>query len=119
MTTPFSLVDVSDADLLARLSQLARAECEATAALIAALAELDARRLYLAQGHASLFAYCVHVLGLSEHAAYLRIEAARASRRCPLVLERLAEGAIHLTAIGLLAPLLTPDIVDPENWTAA
>jgi hypothetical protein len=48
------------------------------------------------------------VLHLSEHAAYNRIEAARAARRFPLILERLADGSIHLTAIRLLAPKLTP-----------
>ena len=36
-----------------------------------------------------------------------RIEAARAARRFPRILELLAEGAITLTAVGLLAPHLT------------
>jgi hypothetical protein len=83
-------------------------EREATARLIALLGEVDARKLYLHQGCASLFTYCVQVLHLSEHAAYLRIEAARAARAFPLILERLAEGALHLTAISLIAPHLTP-----------
>ncbi len=61
-------------------------EREATAALIAALGELDARRLYLAEGCSSLFTYCTQVLHLSEHAAYGRIEAARAARKWPVVL---------------------------------
>ena len=69
--------------------------------------EVDARRLYLAEGCASLFTYCRQVLHLSEHAAYHRIEAARAAGRFPVILERLAEGAVNLTAIGLLAPVLT------------
>jgi hypothetical protein len=47
------------------------------------------------------------VLHFSEHAAYLRIEAARAARRFPVILERLTDGSLHLTAIGLLAPHLT------------
>ena len=57
--------------------------------------ELDTRRLYLAEGCAGrLFAYCTQVLHLSEHAAYHRIQAARAARRFPVILERLAEGAV-------------------------
>lgn len=76
-------------------------------ALIASLAEFDARRLYLGQGCSSLFTYCTQVLHLSEHAAYGRIEAARAARRFPVLLELLAGGALTLTAIGLLAPHLT------------
>jgi hypothetical protein len=60
---------------------LAADERQATARLIAGLAELDARRLYLGEGCPSLFAYCTQVLHLSEHAAYGRIEAARTARR--------------------------------------
>src|SRR5574341_286922 len=90
----------SDPELLARVTQLARREREATAALIAHLAELDARRLYLAEGCSSLFTYCTQVLHLSEHAAYGRIEAARAVRKFPIILEMLAEGSVTLTAVG-------------------
>ena len=36
------------------------------------LAELDARRLYLAAGKSSLFTYCRDVLGLSRRAAERR-----------------------------------------------
>lgn len=103
------LADLSDRDLLAEVKRLAERECLATADLIASLAELDARRLYLGEGCSSLFTYCTQVLHLSEHAAYGRIEAARAARRFPLILERLADGAITLTAVGLLAPHFTPD----------
>ena len=49
----------------------------------------------------------MQVLHFSEHAAYLRIEAARAARRFPVILDRLADGSVHLTAVGLLAPHLT------------
>jgi hypothetical protein len=60
-----------------------------------ALGELDARRLYLGEGCSSLFAYCTQVLHLSEHAAYGRIEAARAARQWPIVLDLLADGSLH------------------------
>jgi hypothetical protein len=49
------------------------------------------------------------VLRLPEHAAYLAIEAARAARKWPVLLELLADYALHLTAVGLLAPHLTAD----------
>ena len=52
------------------------------------------------------------VLHLSEHAAYGRIEAARAAHRFPVVLEHLANGALTLTTVCLLAPLLTPENYD-------
>jgi len=98
---------LSDLDLIATVARLVARESEATADLIAALAEFDARQLYLGDGCASLFVYCTKRLRLSESAAYHRITAARAVRRFPLILDRLREGALTLTAVGLLAPHLT------------
>jgi hypothetical protein len=59
--------------------------------------ELDARRLYLAQGYSSLFTYCTQALHLSEHAALGRIEVARAARRLPMILDRLVDGSVTVT----------------------
>jgi HNH endonuclease len=109
MTDISSLTRVTDAELLIQVTRAAAQERSATAYLIALLAELDARRLYLGEGCSSLFTYCTQVLHLSEHASYGRIEAARAARRCPIILEMLAEGAVTLTTITLLAPHLTAD----------
>ena len=100
---------LSDPDLLREVRRLVSCERAATATLIAALGELDVRRLYLAEGCSSLFTYCTQVLHPSEHAAYGRIEAARAARKWPIVLELLAEGSLHLTAIALLGRHLTPE----------
>ena len=108
-TNPPSFTDLSDHDLLTTVQRLAGDEQRATAHLVASLAELDARRLYLGEGCSSLFTYCTQGLHLSEHAAYGRIEAARVVRRFPMILERLAGGEVTLTAIGLLASHLTPD----------
>jgi hypothetical protein len=108
-----SFSDLSDRDLLAEVNRLAAREHDATARLVASLAEVDARQLYLSEGCSSLFTYCTQVLHLSEHAAYNRIEAARTARRFPQILERLADGSIHLTAVRLLAPALTPQNLRP------
>src|SRR5688572_25833091 len=109
MTTTISFHDLSDGELLVEVSRLAASERKATAQLVASLAEVDARRLYLREGCSSLFTYCTQVLHLSEHAAYNRIEAARTARRFPQILERLGDGSLHLTAIRLLAPVFTPE----------
>ena len=110
MTITLSTVEsLSDDALLARVTSLVACERQATADLIASLAELDTRRLYLGAGCSSLFTYCTHVLHLSEHAAYGRIEAARLARRRPEVLGRLADGSLTLTAICLLGPVLTDE----------
>lgn len=48
----------------------------------------------------------VEVLHLSEAEAYLRIRAARVSRKYPVILKMLADGRLHLSAIAKLAPYL-------------
>src|SRR3954465_12706904 len=107
--TPTKLAHLSDADLLTTTARLAERERHATADLIAALMEIDARKLYLGEGCSSLFTYCTQVLRLSEHAAYGRIEAARAARRFPGILVALASGDLTLTSVTLLGPVLTED----------
>jgi hypothetical protein len=102
-----SFCNLSDSDLLAHVERAVSQERQATTELIALLMEVDSRKLYAKQSCSSLFTYCVHVLHFSEHAAYLRIEAARAARRFPVILERLADGSLHLTGVSLLAPHLT------------
>jgi len=104
-----AVAQLSDADLLSGVELLAAREREATVELLAHLAELDTRRIYLAVGYGSLFSYCTAALGLSEHAAYNRIEAARAARRFPTILDLLASGSVNLTMVRLLAPHLTGD----------
>jgi hypothetical protein len=102
-----ALGQLSDRDLLAHVHLAAQAERHATAHLIALLIELDSRRLYLGEGFSSLFTYCTQALHLSEHAAYNRIEAARAARRYPVILDLLRDGAVTLTTVRLLAAHLT------------
>ena len=56
-TTILSIAELPDAALVAQVTVLAQRERDSTADLIASLAELDARRLYLGEGFSSLFAY--------------------------------------------------------------
>jgi hypothetical protein len=58
MTRP---VPLSDEELTAEVQRLARSERESTAALIARLAEFEARRLHLGAGFSSLFMYCTEI----------------------------------------------------------
>jgi 5-methylcytosine-specific restriction endonuclease McrA len=109
MTNTLSFTQLCDTDLLGEVKTLAADERRATARLIAALAEIDERRLYLPQGCRSMFTFCTEVLHLSEYAAYSRIEAARAVRRFPCILSLLEAGSITLTTVGLLAAHLTDD----------
>src|SRR5688500_1961972 len=101
-------VALSDRDLLARIESLARTEREATAELVGHLAALELRpSLYAAEGHGSLFDYCVHALRLSEDAACTRIKVARVCRRFPVILDLLHSAEISPTAVRMLAPHLT------------
>jgi hypothetical protein len=103
------VTQLSNEELLAHVRRLARRERAATARLIAALAEVEARHLYLGQGCASLYAYCTRVLRLSEHAAYRRIGAARVAQRYPEVLGMLKSGEVTLTTLCKLSPHLTDE----------
>jgi 5-methylcytosine-specific restriction endonuclease McrA len=98
---------LSDPDLVTAVARLATAERDATASLIAHLAELYGRRLHERAGFSSLFTFCTEALRLSESEAYDRMKAAKVVRRYPAVLGMLASGAVTLTTIRLLAPHLT------------
>ena len=100
---------LSDDALLARVKVLAGRERFASVELVAHLAELETRDIYLGDGVKSLYAYCTEILHLSEHAAYNRIGAARAARKFPVILDLLADGSVNVTTVTILAPHLTPE----------
>jgi hypothetical protein len=106
------LIDVSrvtDRALIEGLRRLVRADHTLSARLLVHLGEVDARGLYREFAYASMFAYCVDELHMSEAQAYLRIQAARLGRQFPLIVQLFAKGSLHLTAIKLLGPHLTAD----------
>jgi hypothetical protein len=111
LVEPSYLASLSDSDLIANVKRLATDERQATAELVAFIGEIDARKLYLAQGLPSMFEYCRRVLRLDDGATYNRITAARVARELPLVLDRLSQGTVTLTAVRLLAPHLNKDNV--------
>jgi 5-methylcytosine-specific restriction endonuclease McrA len=108
----YSLSHLSDAVLLRDLVALVAQERITIADVLAHIAEVDARKLFVPAGYSSMYEYCVHELHLSEDAAYKRIQAARAARRFPILFTALAEGRLHMTAVCLLAPHLTPECVE-------
>jgi 5-methylcytosine-specific restriction endonuclease McrA len=105
----YNLAHLSDDVLLRSLTALAVRDRVTTATLLAHIAEVDARRLFVPAGYASMHAYCVDELRLSEDAAYKRIRAARAAREFPALFTAVAEGRLHLAAVCLLAPHLKPE----------
>jgi hypothetical protein len=105
----YRLESVSDDALHAGVKTLAGRYNAVTADLLAHLAEVDARGIYRERACSSLYTYCVYELRLSEDEAQRRARAARAARTFPVLFEMLAEGAIHLTGLLLLAPHLTAE----------
>ncbi len=115
----YSLTHVSDTILLRELTALVAQDRVTTAALLAHIAEVDARKVYVPAGYASMHAYCVDELRLSEDAASKRIQAARAARRFPALFAAVADGRLHLSAVCLLAPHLTTMNAEELIETAA
>ena len=100
---------LSDEALLARMKVLSGQSREVTVELIAHLVEVARRGIHRAEGPGKLFGYLTGVLRFSEAAAWNRIQAARAVRRFPMVLDLLADGSVNLTTIRLLVPHLTKE----------
>ena len=103
---------LGDQELIESLQRLLAQERGAHARLLVHIAEVDARGIYRERAYSSMFDYCVQALHMSEAEAYLRIRAARLSREFPRVLDMLQAGELHLSALKLLAPVLTPHNAD-------
>ena len=109
MKIELPIANLSNQALLEETERLAGSLMHATALLVAALAEVDARRLWADVGCSSLYEYCTRVLRFSEQEAYLRMEAARVAQDYPVVLSLIDHGDLTLTNVGLLKPHLTPE----------
>jgi hypothetical protein len=104
----FSVSHLADHALIRSLDTIVSEHRGTTASLLAHLAEVDERKLYLPAGHPSMYHYCMGRLHMSEDVAFKRIRAARAARHYPAIYPAVAEGRLHLSAVVLLAPYLTP-----------
>src|SRR5262249_30252730 len=105
----YSLSNVGDEALLRNLAALVARDRATTAEMLAHIAEVDSRKLYLPAAFPSMYAYCLGELHMSEDAAFKRIRAARAASQFPAVFASLSDGRLHLSGVVLLAPHLTPE----------
>jgi hypothetical protein len=103
------LAHLSDRELLAKTRALVGRSNQVFAALLAHLAEVDARGLHRTRACASLYTYCIYELRFSEDAAARRAGATKLVKRFPLLLEAIAHGELHLTGLLMLGPHLTPE----------
>lgn len=104
-----SLAHLTDAELLTKTRSLVGRSNQVFAALLAHLAEVDARGLHRTRACSSLYTYCIYELRFSEDAAARRAGAAKLVKRFPLLLEPIANGELHLTGLLMLGPHLTPE----------
>src|SRR5437764_15475504 len=101
---------MNDDDLIASTREIVRKSNGVEAELLLYLGEIDARKIYRERASPSMIAFCMREFNFSEGAAFNRIFVARAARKIPAMLDALRSGAVHLTGLRLLIPLL-----DEEN----
>jgi hypothetical protein len=108
----YSRSHLTDQSLLRGLNEHLSHERNSTAEVLADLAEVEERKIYLAAAYPSMSAWCVSELHMSEDAAHRRLRAARVARQFPAIFSAVAEGRVHLSAVSVLAPRLTQENVD-------
>ena len=101
--------ELSNEALLAGVQASIGEERRWVARVVAYLAEIDRRRLHLEAACSSLFDFCRRRLGFSGGEAFRRMTAARLVQRFPRILDSLACGEVHLSALVLLRDHLTDD----------
>src|SRR5262245_42202283 len=84
-------------------------EDAAAANTLECILEFEERKLYAPAGYACLLDYCVQKLRRTRDSVRKRIHAAHVAERFPVVFELVARGELHLSAVVLLAPHLTPE----------
>jgi hypothetical protein len=108
---------LSNDELVVRVRHCVREDRRISAQLLAHLGEIEARGLHRDLGYESMFEYAVRVLHMSDSEAGLRLHVARFARKFPDSLEMLSRGELHLTAMKLLAPVLTPENAELLNMS--
>jgi hypothetical protein len=108
----YSRSHLADHSLLRQLDTHLSQDRSNTAALLADLGEVDERQLYRPAACDSMYEYCTRELHMSEETAFRRIRVARTARRFPVIFPALADGRLHLTAVLLLTPHLSPETAD-------
>lgn len=107
---------LTDAELVRETKFLADRSRHGEVQLLEHLAEFDARRLCIEEGHRSLYEYCTAALGFEEGEAYRRIRVARVIRGFPEALEALKAKRVTSSSLVVLSPWLERKNV--SEWLA-
>lgn len=95
--------NLSNEELIEKLTASVKLERKTTAEILELIREVERRRLYLALGHTSLFAYLTKSLGYSAASAQRRIESARLLDKIPSLKTEISDGKLNLMQTSLLA----------------
>lgn len=101
------LEGVSDSVLQSELAQLLASGHRTEARIVAHIAEVDRRELFLKEGFSALYKYCQVRLGLSENESFHRMTAARIASEYPVVFGLIEQRKIHLSGLCMLRNFLT------------
>jgi 5-methylcytosine-specific restriction endonuclease McrA len=101
--------NLSDAALIHRFDTVHSNEDAAAADVLECIVDFEERKLWVAAGYPSLLDYCVGKLRRTRDSARKRIHAAHTAQRFPMIFSLVAQGRLHLSAVVLLAPYLTPE----------
>lgn len=94
-----------DEVLISKTEKLVREEREILTVILHRLKEINRRRLYSSMGYKSLFHCAVERFGYSEDQAYRRINAMKLIDDVPELEQKINEGALSLTHIGIAQTL--------------
>lgn len=99
------LKSIADELLLRETKRLVREEREILTEILHHLREIERRRLFSSLQYGSLFAYATKELGYSEDQAYRRIQAMRLLKEIPEIEEKINQGTLNLTHLGMAQSL--------------
>ena len=116
---PYATSHFSNQGLLADFDRWVGHDRKSFAVGLTRIAEIDERRLYLAEGYSCMKAFLMGRMGLTEGAAYKRLTTARLARKHPGILVGLTEGRLHMRAVLMLGPHLNSGNVDTLVTAAA
>ena len=115
----FARKHLTDGALLTGFRAHVSNERGSLADVLADIAEIDERKLYVPAAHPSMVSYMVHEMRFTEQAALKRLRAARLGREFPSIFTAVATGQLNLSAIVMLSGHLSPENVDQLVATAA
>ncbi|MDP2812589.1 MAG: HNH endonuclease signature motif containing protein [bacterium] len=96
-----NLKHLVDAVLLADTKKLARQEREIMSQVLHYMCEIDRRKLFADLGFSSMFAYATTELKYSPDQAQRRISACRMLAELPQIEQKLDDGSLNLTVLGM------------------